>query len=81
MSAMVLSFKLDISRAIFHLPGRFSRGAQLDIIVIAPVMIPAAPSPATARPTINMSEEVAAPHSTDPSSKMPKKTRNVHCDG
>lgn len=63
------------------LPGRFSSGAQLETMVMAPLMIPAAPKPATARPTINIAEETAAPQSKDPSSNIPKKNRNDHCGG
>ena len=59
-------------------PGRFSRGAQLDTIVMAPLIIPAAPRPAMARPIISIKEEFANPHSSDPSSKTPKKKRKVH---
>lgn len=61
-----------------HLHGRFSRGAQLEIIVMAPLMMPAEPNPAMARPTINMSDETAAPHSTEPNSKMAKKVKKDH---
>jgi len=46
------------------------------MIVMAPLMMPAAPSPATARPTINMAEETAAPQRTEPTSKMKKKNKN-----
>lgn len=41
-------------------------------------MIPAAPKPAIARPTISIDEETAAPQSKEPSSKVPKKARKVH---
>jgi hypothetical protein len=58
--------------------GLFSRGAQLETIVIAPLMMPAAPSPATARPRMSIVEDVAAAQSTDPISKRAKKKRNVH---
>lgn len=61
-----------------HLHGRFSRGAQLEIMVMAPLMMPAEPNPAMARPTINMSDETAAPHSTEPNSKMAKKVKKDH---
>lgn len=53
-------------------------GAQPEIMVMAPNIIPAAPKPATARPTINIAEETAAPQSTDPSSKIAKKAKKVH---
>lgn len=35
--------------------------------------------PAIARPTISMYDESAAPQIADPSSKIVKKERNVHC--
>lgn len=60
------------------LPGRFSMGTELEMMMRAPLMMPAAPIPATARPTINMADEVAAPHKTEPTSKMRKKARNDH---
>lgn len=63
---------------LYYSHGRFSIGAQAETIVMAPLIIPAAPKPATARPTINMVEETAAPQSTDPSSKIAKKTKNDH---
>jgi hypothetical protein len=58
-----------------NVPGRLSLGTQLEIIVSAPIIIPAAPKPATARPTMNIDEEAAAPQSKEPSSKIPKKVR------
>ena len=48
------------------------------MMVNEPFWIPEAPIPATARPIINMLDEVAAPHNTDPTSKRAKKLRNVH---
>jgi hypothetical protein len=48
------------------------------MITMAPFMIPEPPSPATARPTISMTEDVAAPHRADPSSKIAKKNKNDH---
>lgn len=61
-----------------YLLGRCSSGAQLEIMVIAPFIMPEAPNPATARPTINILDETAAPHRTEPTSKMAKKTRKDH---
>jgi hypothetical protein len=46
---------------------------------MAPLIMPAAPNPATARPTMSMADETAAPQRTEPISKMPKKTKNDHC--
>ena len=55
-------------------------GVQLEIIVRVPLTIPAEPRPATARPTINITEDVAVPQSRDPNSKIPKKARKDHWD-
>lgn len=52
--------------------------AQLDTMVIEPLAMPAAPRPAMSRPAMNIAEETAAPHRTDPTSKMAKKTKNAH---
>jgi hypothetical protein len=64
---------------MLHLPGRFSWGTQPEMMIMAPFMIPEPPSPAIARPTISMIEDVAAPHKTDPNSKMAKKNKKDHC--
>jgi len=48
------------------------------MISSAPFKIPAAPTPDTALPTINIVELVARPQSSEPSSKMPRKTKNVY---
>jgi hypothetical protein len=47
-------------------------------MVKAPFSIPDVPIPATARPTINIFEEVAKAQINDPSSKSAKKARKVH---
>jgi hypothetical protein len=52
---------------------------EFDKIVRAPFISPAAPIPATARPTINIFELTETPQRSDPTSKMPTKVRNVHC--
>jgi hypothetical protein len=62
-------------------PGRLSGGAQLEIMITTPLMIPAAPRPATTRPTISIFEETAAPQSTEPDSKTPKNVKKVHLTG
>lgn len=54
-------------------------GAQLDTMVMEPFAIPAAPKPATKRPTMSIADETAAPQSAEPTSKMAKNTRNAHC--
>lgn len=43
-----------------------------------PLTRPEPPIPATARPTINMVEEFAAPHSNEPSSKRQRKENKVY---
>jgi len=48
------------------------------MIVIAPFMIPDAPDPATARPTMNILEFVEIAHIKEPSSKTIRKERNVY---
>jgi hypothetical protein len=47
-------------------------------MVKAPFMIPEVPIPATARPAINISEEVDTPQINEPNSKRAKKARKVH---
>jgi hypothetical protein len=43
-----------------------------------PLTRPEPPIPATARPIINIVEELAAPHSTEPSSKRQRKAKKVY---
>lgn len=57
----------------------FCSGIADERIVRAPFIIPEPPRPATARPTINMREDVATPHSNDPSSKRSKNEMNTYC--
>ena len=64
-----------------HMPineGRFSRGADRAMMVIAPFIKPDDPRPATARPTMSMFDDVATPQSREPSSKMNRKIKNTH---
>lgn len=49
------------------------------MMVKAPFRMPEVPTPATALPTISMVEETASPQRRDPSSKMAKKVKKVHC--
>jgi hypothetical protein len=49
------------------------------IIVIEPLANPADPTPAMTRPTMNIGDDWAAPQMADPSSKMIKHERKVHC--
>lgn len=53
---------------------------QSAIIVRAPLIIPDAPIPATALPTINIFEEVATAHKREPSSNRPRKDIKTHLD-
>jgi hypothetical protein len=53
-------------------------GAAAETIVRAPFEIPDVPIPAIARPIINISEDFAAPHITEPSSKKPRNARKVY---
>jgi hypothetical protein len=48
------------------------------MIVIDPFMIPEPPIPATARATMNIFEEAATPHSSEPSSNIARKERKVN---
>jgi hypothetical protein len=50
--------------------GRLRSGTLYPIMVMPPENRPAAPTPATARPTMSMGELTAAPQITEPSSKM-----------
>ena len=56
-------------------------GTHSAMIVKAPFWMPEVPIPATARPTINIFEDVATPQSKEPNSKTPKKARKVHYTG
>jgi len=57
---------------------RFRNGTEKPTIVIPPEKSAAAPTPATARPTINMVELRAAAQMIEPSSKMSKAIMYVH---
>lgn len=46
-------------------------------MVKAPFIKPEPPSPATARPTINILDDVATPHNSEPNSKTNKNTKNA----
>jgi hypothetical protein len=65
-------------RHVKDLRGRLLSGVELLIISSAPFKIPAAPTPDTALPTINIVELVARPQSSEPSSKIPRKTKNIY---
>ena len=53
-------------------------GTAPAIMVRAPFIKPDMPAPATTLPMINMFDEVATPHSSDPISNTPKKARKVN---
>jgi hypothetical protein len=50
------------------------------MIVNPPFMSPEPPTPAMARPIISIMELVATPHSSEPSSNIERKIRNVIYD-
>lgn len=58
--------------------GRFSSETMLEEIRIAPLKIPAAPSPAIARPTISAVEVGAAPQIALPISKIKRPVKKTH---
>ena len=58
--------------------GRRSRGAAAAIMVRPPFWIPDVPTPATARPMMSMVDELATPHSSEPTSKRSRNERNIH---
>jgi len=58
--------------------GLFANGTDSAIISIAPENTPAAPSPATARPTISAFAFGAAPHTTEPTSNKLKAAKYTH---
>jgi hypothetical protein len=58
--------------------GLFAIGTHPAIMVKAPFKIPEVPIPATARPIINILEEMAMPQIKEPNSKMAKKAMKVH---
>jgi hypothetical protein len=60
-------------------PGLDGIGTLAPIIVRAPFTRPELPSPATARPIINILEDWATPHNTEPNSKRARKARKVYC--
>lgn len=55
--------------------GRVRRGTAVDTTMKLPVVIPALPKPAIARPTISMIELVATAQSSEPASNKNKDTR------
>ncbi len=59
--------------------GALCRGTQAVTMTREPFMIPELPIPATALPTINILEDVAIPHNSDPSSNVTKNPRNTNC--
>lgn len=58
--------------------GRLDMGTHPETIVKAPFKMPEPPIPATARPTINIFDDVEIAQIRDPSSKTKKKATKVH---
>ena len=58
--------------------GRFSSGADMAMMVMAPFMSPEPPMPATARLTMSILDELARPQRREPISKTKRNARNVH---
>lgn len=58
--------------------GRWRRGIECEMMTRAPEKSPAAPIPATARPTINISEDTDVAQIKLPTSKRNRKARYVH---
>ena len=48
------------------------------MMVMAPFIKPDAPRPAIARPPISIGEDLASPHTNEPSSKVKKNIKYVH---
>jgi hypothetical protein len=65
----------------YHILARFSMGMQQAKIVKAPFTMPEPPMPATARPTMNILDDVATPLRREPSSKRPRKNMKVNVEG
>jgi hypothetical protein len=66
----------------YRLRGLLSWGETTAMIVNPPFISPEPPIPAMARPMMSIMELVATPHSSEPSSNIERKTRNViyeHC--
>ena len=61
--------------------GRLRGGAEYAMRVYAPVPMPAAPTPAMARPTMRVSELGATPQMRLPTSKMKMASRKVIFSG
>lgn len=58
--------------------GRFPNGTRPTITIIPPWKIPADPTPATALPTMNATEDGAAPQTALPTSKSRMEKRKVY---
>ena len=58
--------------------GSLCGGSMAVRMVRTPFISPEAPKPAMARPTMSMGDDGAAPQSTEPSSKVAKKTKKDH---
>ena len=58
--------------------GRLAGGTRGSVSNVAPEKMNAEARPATARPTMNTAELGAAPHSSEPTSKMAMASKNTH---
>lgn len=58
--------------------GLLAGGATREMIMMHPENNPAAPTPATALPTMRVAELGATPHINDPTSNIVKATKYVH---
>jgi hypothetical protein len=67
-----------MSRWYRSILGLFAIGTHPAIMVKAPLRIPEVPIPETARPTINIFDEVANAQIKEPISKRAKKAMKVH---
>lgn len=58
--------------------GRLRRGTSETMIIMAPVKMPAEPTPAIARPIMNAVDVGAAPQITEPTSNTTMQEMKVH---
>ena len=63
----------------FDLRARFSKGTEAEIIVNAPFHMPEPPMPAIARAIISIVDDTDTPQRREPSSKIARNTKKVHC--
>ena len=61
-----------------HSPGCWAKGTELPMMVQAPFIRPEEPAPATARPAINMGDELAKAQMREPIPKTKRKVRKTN---